>query len=50
MAEEGASFGRMLAEPAARLEAFTASCKKRKPDCSACDVPSRQVADLNFAI
>ena len=34
MAEEGASFGRMLAEPAAR-EAFTAFMQKRKPDFSA---------------
>ncbi|MDB5892111.1 MAG: Enoyl-CoA hydratase [Polaromonas sp.] len=34
MAEEGASFGRMLAEPAAR-EAFTAFMEKRKPDFSA---------------
>jgi hypothetical protein len=42
MAEEGASFGRMLAEPAAR-EAFTASCKKRKPVSPRCDVPSRQL-------
>ena len=33
MAEEGASFGRMLAEPAAR-EAFTAFMQKRKPDFS----------------
>ncbi|MHB1249465.1 MAG: enoyl-CoA hydratase [Polaromonas sp.] len=33
MAEEGASFGRMLAEPAAR-EAFTAFMGKRKPDFS----------------
>ena len=33
MAEEGASFGRMLAEPAAR-EAFTAFMEKRKPDFS----------------
>lgn len=31
MAEEGASFGRMLREPAAR-EAFTAFMEKRKPD------------------
>ena len=31
MAEEGASFGRMLVEPAAR-EAFTAFMAKRKPD------------------
>ena len=31
MAEEGASFGRMLQEPAAR-EAFTAFMEKRKPD------------------
>ena len=31
MAEEGASFGRMLSEPAAR-EAFTAFMQKRKPD------------------
>ena len=34
MAEEGASFGRMLQEPAAR-EAFTAFMEKRKPDFSA---------------
>jgi enoyl-CoA hydratase/carnithine racemase len=34
MAEEGASFGRMLSEPAAR-EAFTAFMEKRKPDFSA---------------
>jgi enoyl-CoA hydratase/carnithine racemase len=34
MAEEGVSFGRMLAEPAAR-EAFTAFMQKRKPDFSA---------------
>lgn len=34
MAEEGASFGRMLAEPAAK-EAFTAFLEKRKPDFSA---------------
>ena len=33
MAEEGVSFGRMLAEPAAR-EAFTAFLQKRKPDFS----------------
>lgn len=33
MAEEGASFGRMLQEPAAR-EAFTAFLAKRKPDFS----------------
>ncbi len=33
MAEEGASFGRMLAEPAAR-EAFSAFMQKRKPDFS----------------
>ena len=33
MAEEGNSFGRMLAEPAAR-EAFTAFMQKRKPDFS----------------
>ena len=33
MAEEGASFGRMLTEPAAR-EAFTAFMQKRKPDFS----------------
>ncbi len=33
MAEEGASFGRMLTEPAAR-EAFTAFMEKRKPDFS----------------
>ena len=33
MAEEGASFGRMLGEPAAR-EAFTAFMGKRKPDFS----------------
>ena len=35
MAEEGASFGRMLQEPAAR-EAFTAFMQKRKPDFSQC--------------
>ena len=34
MVEEGASFGRMLREPAAR-EAFTAFMEKRKPDFSA---------------
>lgn len=34
MADEGASFGRMLREPAAR-EAFTAFMQKRKPDFSA---------------
>jgi enoyl-CoA hydratase/carnithine racemase len=33
MLEEGASFGRMLREPAAR-EAFTAFMEKRKPDFS----------------
>jgi enoyl-CoA hydratase/carnithine racemase len=33
MAEEGASFGRMLREPAAR-EAFTAFMEKRLPDFS----------------
>ena len=33
MTEEGASFGRMLGEPAAR-EAFTAFMEKRKPDFS----------------
>jgi len=33
MADEGASFGRMLREPAAR-EAFTAFMEKRKPDFS----------------
>lgn len=33
MAEEGASFGRMLGEPAAR-EAFTAFMERRKPDFS----------------
>lgn len=33
MVEEGASFGRMLREPAAR-EAFTAFMEKRKPDFS----------------
>ena len=33
IAEEGVSFGRMLAEPAAR-EAFTAFMQKRKPDFS----------------
>jgi enoyl-CoA hydratase/carnithine racemase len=33
MAEEGASFGRMLGEPAAR-EAFSAFMQKRKPDFS----------------
>ena len=35
MAEEGASFGRMLREPAAR-EAFGAFMEKRKPDFSKC--------------
>lgn len=35
MATEGASFGRMLGEPAAR-EAFTAFMQKRKPDFSQC--------------
>ena len=35
MAEEGAIFARMLAEPAAR-EAFTAFMEKRKPDFSGC--------------
>ena len=35
MAEEGASFGRMLQEPAAR-EAFSAFMQKRKPDFSRC--------------
>lgn len=35
MVEEGQSFGRMLAEPAAR-EAFTAFMEKRKPDFSKC--------------
>jgi len=35
MAEEGASFGRMLREPAAR-EAFGAFMAKRKPDFSNC--------------
>ncbi len=34
MAEEGASFGRMLQEPAAR-EAFSAFVEKRRPDFSA---------------
>ena len=34
MAEEGASFGRMLREPAAK-EAFTAFMEKRRPDFSA---------------
>jgi len=33
MQDEGASFGRMLREPAAR-EAFTAFMEKRKPDFS----------------
>ena len=33
MAEEGASFGRMLHEPAAR-EAFSAFMEKRRPDFS----------------
>ena len=33
MAEEGASFGRMLREPAAR-EAFSAFMERRKPDFS----------------
>jgi hypothetical protein len=33
MTEEGAVFGRMLGEPAAR-EAFTAFMEKRKPDFS----------------
>ena len=35
IAEEAASFGRMLGEPAAR-EAFTAFMQKRKPDFSKC--------------
>jgi enoyl-CoA hydratase/carnithine racemase len=35
MAEEGASFGRMLTAPAAK-EAFTAFMEKRKPDFSGC--------------
>lgn len=35
MAEEGQSFGRMLAQPAAR-EAFTAFMEKRKPDFRNC--------------
>lgn len=35
MAEEGQSFGSMLAQPAAR-EAFTAFMEKRKPDFSKC--------------
>ncbi|MGD9775245.1 enoyl-CoA hydratase [Diaphorobacter sp.] len=35
IAEEGETFGRMLAEPAAR-EAFTAFMEKRKPDFSDC--------------
>lgn len=35
MAEEGASFGRMLTAPAAK-EAFTAFMEKRKPDFSKC--------------
>ena len=35
MAEEGASFGRMLTAPAAK-EAFTAFMQKRKPDFSHC--------------
>ena len=35
MAEEGAAFGRMLGEPAAR-EAMTAFMEKRKPDFSVC--------------
>ncbi|MBV8619595.1 MAG: enoyl-CoA hydratase [Curvibacter sp.] len=35
MAEEGASFGRMLREPAAK-EAFTAFMEKRRPDFSKC--------------
>ncbi|MDO5623692.1 MAG: enoyl-CoA hydratase [Pseudomonadota bacterium] len=35
MAEEGAHFGRMLSEPAAR-EAMTAFMEKRKPDFSKC--------------
>ena len=34
IAEEGATFGRMLSEPAAR-EAFTAFMEKRRPDFSA---------------
>ena len=38
MAEEGASFGRMLREPAAR-EAFGAFMAKRKPDFSNCGSP-----------
>jgi enoyl-CoA hydratase/carnithine racemase len=33
MADEGASFGRMLQEPAAK-EAFTAFMEKRRPDFS----------------
>ena len=33
MGEEGASFGRLLREPAAR-EAFTAFMEKRRPDFS----------------
>ncbi|MEN9779319.1 MAG: hypothetical protein RL014_467, partial [Pseudomonadota bacterium] len=33
MMEEGASFGRMLREPAAK-EAFTAFMERRKPDFS----------------
>ena len=33
MADEGASFGRMLGEPAAK-EAFTAFMERRKPDFS----------------
>ena len=33
VAEEGASFGRMLREPAAR-EAFSAFMERRKPDFS----------------
>jgi enoyl-CoA hydratase/carnithine racemase len=35
MGEEGAQFGRMLGEPAAR-EAMTAFMEKRKPDFSKC--------------
>jgi 1,4-dihydroxy-2-naphthoyl-CoA synthase len=35
MGEEGAHFGRMLGEPAAR-EAMTAFMQKRKPDFSQC--------------
>jgi 1,4-dihydroxy-2-naphthoyl-CoA synthase len=35
MAEEGASFGKLMGGPAAK-EAFTAFMEKRKPDFSQC--------------